>query len=1022
MRLRIGWLPACCGWAWVAAAGAGLAATPGGRPGAVEFNRDIRPILSENCYACHGPDKGQRKADLRLDTRDGLLAGHDGVQNVVPGKPDESELFQRIIARDPDERMPDPKSGKSLTPAQVAAIRAWIEQGGVYQGHWAYLAPRRPELPAADGADPARNPVDRLIRARLRDAGLRPAPEADRVTLIRRLSFDLTGLPPARAEVDAFLADPAPDAYERVVDRLLASPHYGERMAMGWLDAVRYADSIGYHSDTVRNVWPYRDYVIRAFNENLPFDRFTVEQLAGDLLPDSTQAQKVASGYNRLLQTTEEGGAQAQEYAAKYAADRVRNVSSAWLGSTMGCCECHDHKFDPFTTREFYGLAAFFADIQEPIVGAREPGLPLPDPAQAAELGRLDERVATLKRTLAAPTPGLAAAQAEWEATQGRAAEWVTLDPTAATATAGTTLARRPAGALIAVGPAPAQETYLVRARAGLAGITAFRLDVLPDPSLPGEGPGTAGSGNFVLTEFKVEAADPGQPARRVVLRRALADFAQSKWDVAGAIDGNDKTGWAIDGGPGRPHVAIFEVIAPVGGPGGTELTFTIEQRSDHAGHNLGKFRLSATASPGPSAELEIPAKVRALLAVAPDRRDDGQRTELAAYYRSIAPTLRPARAELAGVEDRRKALLDALPKSLVSVSGPPRVVRVLPRGNWQAETGEVVEPGVPKSLGRIEAPGRRLNRLDLARWVASRENPLTARVAVNRLWKQFFGQGLARSLEDLGSQGDWPTHPELLDWLAVEFMDGGWDVKRVVKGLVTSGAYRQASTAPPELRERDPFNRLYARQSRFRLDAELVRDNALAVAGLLALEVGGPSVKPYQPAGYWDQLNFPTRTWVPDRGDAQYRRGLYTHWQRTFLHPSLQAFDAPTREECTVDRPRSNIPQQALVLLNDPTYVEAARALAERVVRRGGQTPRDRIGWAFAHVTSRLPEEREFAVLDDLLAKQAAHYRADPDAARKLVAVGQRPIPRDLDTSELAAWTEVARVLLNLHESMTRD
>ena len=1009
------------GLAWLAAASAALAAGPGG-PRAVEFNRDIRPILSENCFSCHGPDKGQRKADLRLDTKDGLLAGHDGVRNVVPGKPDESELYLRIIAHDPDERMPDPKSGKSLTPAQVSAIRSWIEQGGVYQGHWAYLAPRRPELPAADGADPARNPVDRLIRARLRDAGLAPAPEADRVTLIRRLSSDLTGLPPTRAEVDAFLADPAPEAYDRLVDRLFASPHYGERMAMIWLDVVRYADSIGYHSDTPRNVWPYRDYVIRAFNEDLPFDRFTIEQLAGDLLPDATLAQKVASGYNRLLQTTEEGGAQAKEYAAKYAADRVRNVSSTWLGSTMGCCECHDHKFDPFTTREFYGMAAFFADIQEPIVGAREPGLPLPDPAQAAELGRLDERLATLKRSLAAPTPELAAAQAEWEATQGHGAEWVTLDPSEAAATAGTTLVKRPAGVLSAGGPAPPKASYTVRARSGLAGITAFRLEALTDPGLPGQGPGTAGNGNFVVTEFKVEAAEPGQPARRVVLRRALADHSQEGWAVAGAIDGNDATGWAIGGGVGREHVAIFEVVAPVGGPGGAELTFTIEQNSASPGHNLGKFRLSATTRPGPSAELEIPAKVRALLAIAPDRRDDGQRNELAAYYRSIAPALRPAREELAGVEGRRKALLDALPKSLVSISGPPRVVRVLPRGNWQAETGEVVEPVVPRSLGRIEAPGRRLTRLDLARWIAARENPLTARVAVNRLWKQFFGQGLSRSLEDLGSQGEWPTHPELLDWLAVEFMDGGWDVKRVIKLLVTSDTYRQASTASPEFRERDPFNRLYARQSRYRLDAELVRDNALAVAGLLALEVGGPSVKPYQPAGYWDQLNFPTRTWVADRGDAQYRRGLYTHWQRTFLHPSLQAFDAPTREECTAERTRSNIPQQALVLLNDPTYVEAARALAERVLRQGGQSPRDRIGWAFAHVTSRPPEAREFAVLEELLGKQADHYAKDQDAARKLVSIGQRPIPRDLDTTELAAWTEVARVLLNLHESINRD
>ncbi len=1028
MKSRRSWFHARFALAWAMMAGAAPGAGPVG-PRRVEFNRDVRPILSENCFQCHGPDKGHREADLRLDTREGLLSGDDADDRIVaPGNPGASELFRRIVSDDPEERMPSRKSGKSLTEGQVATLKAWIEQGAEYQGHWSFLPPARPEVPASDGAGFAKNPVDRLILARLREAGLGPSPEADRATLLRRLSIDLTGLPPTREEVAAFRADGAPDAYERQVDRLLASPRYGERMAEYWLDLVRFADTIGYHSDNPRNIYPYRDHVIRAFNDNKPFDRFTVDQIAGDLLPGATVEQKVASGYNRLLQTTEEGGAQAKEYEAKYAADRVRNVSTVWLGATMGCCQCHDHKFDPFTAREFYGFAAFFADVQEPGVGRREPGMIVPDPAQAADLARLDEAIAGEKAGLDAADAEQSVGQPGWESRHAGEMAWSTLDPASATVAGESSLRVEPGAILKSDGKVAATETYTVTARVDLGRVTAFRLEALDDDGLPGRGPGTEARGNFVLTGFQVSAPAPDPEARPepLKLRRAVADFSQEGHAVALAIDGRDDTGWAVKPATGKPHEAVFELESPIAvldNVEGVTLTFALEFRSKSPRHQLGKFRLSATSVPDP-VDRWVPPDVARALALAPEKRDESGKKAVAAHFREVAPTprLRAAREELAGQERRKADLVAKIPRTLVTTAVDPRATRILHRGNWQDESGEVVEPTVPKSLGRIEAPGRRPTRLDLARWIASRENPLTARVAVNRLWKLYFGQGIARSLEDLGSQGEWPTHPELLDWLAVEFMDGGWDVKRIVRLMVTSATYRQSSLTPPALKDRDPFNRLYARQSRFRLDAEAVRDNALAVSGLLTTEVGGPSVRPYQPAGYWDALNFPTRTWQASPGREQYRRGLYTHWQRSFLHPSLQAFDATTREECTAERSRSNIPQQALVLLNDPTYVEAARAFAARILREGGTAPRDRAAWAFEAATARPPSDREIAVLIGLVDKHADHYRREPDAARKLVAVGQSPPPADLDTPELAAWTSVARVVLNLHETITRD
>jgi hypothetical protein len=1004
-------------------------------PDRIDFNRDVRPILSENCFFCHGPDKAHRKGGLRLDTADGLFTALEGKRHpAVPGKPESSEIYKRVVTDDDDDRMPDPKSGKHLSPREVAVLKKWIEQGAEFKGHWSYIKPTKPTPPAGD------SPLDAFLLAKLAEHKLAYAKEADRATLIRRLSFDLVGLPPTQAEVDTFVNDASPDAYEKLVDRLLASPHFGERMAVWWLDLVRFADTIGYHSDNPRDITPYRDWVIGAFNRNQPFDRFTIEQLAGDLLPSPTLAQKVASGYNRLLQTTEEGGAQPKEYAAKYDADRVRNYSSVWLAGTVGCAECHDHKFDPYTAKDFYAMAAFFADVKETPVGRREPGVPVPDEKQAAELAKREAAVAAARAQLEAESPELAAAQAAWEKSMAgeRQATWTPLLATEAAAESGALLKINKDGSIRATGRTRDVDTYFVTARTKLKGITALRLESLTDKSLPKNGPGRADNGNFVLTELLVHARPtPEADAVGVKLQNASATIEQAsfaegnpykKWTAAGAIDDDVKPGggWAVldaANTAGRDEHAVFETAADLGDGAETTLTFVLRQ-AHGTKHTLGKFRLSATTAPRPvKAGKATPKEVLAALAVDTAKRTPAQRKVTSDHFRTLTPLLEPARAEVAKREKERDEYAKSLRRSLVAVAQAPKMVRVLPRGNWNTDSGEAVGPAVPHFLPQVAGSTGRPSRLDLARWTVSTENPLTARVVVNRLWKLFYGTGLSKTLEDLGSQGEWPTHPELLDYLACDFQENGWDVKRMVKQLVTTRAYRQTSYASAELKERDPFNRLLARQARFRLDAEFVRDNALSLAGLLVPTVGGESVKPYQPASHWEFLNFPTRTWKHDSGAGQYRRGLYTHWQRSFPHPSLVNFDAPSREECTAERTRSNTPQQALTLLNDPTYVEAARVFAQRVVtecKADGVTAR--LMWAWRTALARQPRPEELKVLSDLYARHKADYAADAKAAAALAAAGEAPRPKDVDPAELAAWTSVARTILNLHETITRN
>ena len=758
----------------------------------VDYIRDIKPILSNSCYTCHGPDESARQADLRFDRRDVALS-----VAIVPGDAAASEMIARVTSGDPETQMPPPDSRRArLTNEQVSLLSRWIEEGANYRRHWAYEAPQRPDPPHVSG-DEVANPIDRFVIARLQREGMTPSPAADQRTQIRRLYFDLLGLPPTPEVVEEqtqrLRSDPR--AYPRLVGRLLASPAFGERMATYWLDVVRYADTVGIHGDQLNSMSPYRDYVLAALNQNLPFDQFLTEQIAGDLLPDPTLYQKVASAYNRLHMITSEGGAQDKEYLAIYSADRVRNTAAALLGTTLGCAQCHDHKFDPFSSKEFYQFAAFFADLKETGVynGSNWfPKLQVPERGQAARLKELDSQV---------------------------------------------------------------------------------------------------------------------QAAEERVKQDAPDDDPQKK-----------------------------------------------------------RF-------------LEL--------------------------------------------KKHRDQLEKTIPTVLVSQSVAPREMRLLPRGNWLDDSGPVVQPGFPAALAVQSLsypPGTRLTRLDLAQWLTHPQNPLVARVFVNRLWKLMFGEGLVSSLDDFGSQGTVPSHPQLLDWLATEFVDSGWDIKHMLRLIVTSRIYRQTSNMTAELRQRDPTNRLLARQNRFRLDAEFMRDSALAISQLLVHRLGGPSVRPYQPAGYYAHLNFPRRTYQHSTGADLYRRSVYTHWQRTFLHPNLMAFDAPSREECTVSRPRSNTPLQSLVLLNDPIYVETARKFAERILAEKFDSAEQQLRRAFLIALQRKPRPGEERVLLGLLSKHQRRYRQDISSAKEILNNGVSTASGKLDIAELAAWTSVSRVILSLHETITRS
>lgn len=763
----------------------------------IDFNRDIRPILSENCFQCHGPDSGTREADLRLDRHEDAIADRGAYTAIVPGDVEASELIRRITSEDEFVIMPPPDSHKSLKPEQIALLKRWIAGAAEWSPAWSYVPPKRHELPTVKDKSWSKNWIDRFVLARLEKEGLTPNRPADPVTLVRRLYFDLMGLPPTPSVVEKFVADPSDAAYEKLVDELLASQHYGERMAVMWLDLVRFADTVGYHGDQTHNVWPFRDYVIHSFNHNKPFDEFTREQLAGDLLPDATEDQIIASGYNRLLQTSHEGGNQLMEYRAIYLADRVRNVSLIWLAATVGCAQCHDHKYDPYTAKDFYSLGAFFADLEE---------------------------------------------------------------------------------------------------EAHITGGDSLGANTLP--------------------------------TKRPPEKRVLSVYQRERL---------------------------------------AEIDKQLDQLSEQTD-----------------------------------------------------------KTKIASLRNEKDQITNHKPWMMYSHSIEPRPVRVLARGDWQDESGELVGPAVPGFMGKIETDKERPSRLDLAEWLTCEQSGiggLTARVMVNRYWALLFGEGLARVLDDFGGQGEPPSHPELLDNLAVEYLDSGWDTKQMMKLMVMSNTYRQSSQASNELDGRDPLNKLLARQASFRLPAEGVRDTLLTVSGLLDSTIGGRSVMPYQPPKVYQHLNFPKREYEQDVGNEQWRRAIYMHWQRTFLHPMLKAFDASTREECAAKRPRSNTALAALTLLNDPNCVEAARVLASRIL---GEQPKaddeQKIQFAYRLATSRLPDATEVAALKELLIASRDYYGKDNAKSDELLAIGMSKVGRNLPKAELAAWTTVSRAILNLGETITRN
>jgi len=1034
----------------------------------LEFNRDIRPILSDNCFSCHGIDAKHREAKLRLDTAAGALAeAESGAIPIQPGVLAKSEVWLRIISDDKDEIMPPPKSHKKLTAAQKETIKRWIEQGAPYQRHWAFEAPVKAVVPVvsaqsgASGAAPPKNlalgakdlepstknsvltPIDAFIAQRLEKEGLKLSPEADRETLLRRVTFDLTGLPPTTAEVDAFVADRAPEAFDKVVTRLLASPRYGEQMARYWLDQARYGDTHGLHLDNERSMWPYRDWVIGAYNRNLPFDQFTVEQLAGDLLPNPTQDQLIATGFNRCNVTTSEGGSINEEYIFRYAVDRTSTTMNTWLALTGQCAVCHDHKFDPISQKEFYQLYAFFVSAADPPMDGNKlltpPILQLATPEQQQKLDEFKTKVAVAQKKIdealaqvAYTDPGTLQPPPPIEETE---AVWVE-DEFPANAKA---LSNRPG------------TTTWVTAEEGqvFSGTRALKRtdkEMAQDYYSGGAAPLEIPTGAELFAHVFL---DPADPPKAVMLQFHKDGWKhRAVWGDAEVIQfGKTGTTEKIHMGdlPDTGKWTRLEIDAEKLGlkPGDllTGLSYTqfggtvywdkagVTGRKDPAADPAQSQLVWEKKYDGQSTPA-FPAEINKIFrSVKRTERNADQQKQLRNYYLTnvygtAKPTFEPLNKESAKLTKERDDFDSAIPATFIMKDlEKPRDAFVMERGAYD-KPGEKVGRAVPASFPPLPNPANP-TRLDLARWLVAPENPLTARVTVNRLWQQFFGTGLVKTSGDFGSQGDPPSHPELLDWLAVTFVESGWDIKKFARLLVTSATYRQTSQAAPEMWKRDPENRLLARGPRFRLDAEQVRDNSLYVSGLLKEQIGGKGVKTYQPPNIWEPVGFGgsnTRNYKQDTGDALYRRSIYTFIKRTAPAPFMTTFDAPAREAFCTGRERSNTPLQALQLMNDVQHFEAARALAERILREGGEGTANRLAYGFRTVLARKPTDRETIIAWSALEHHLARYQKDPEAAKVAIRNGEsKPDPK-LAEPELAAWTMVANLLLNLDETVTKN
>lgn len=1035
------WIDEGAPWPDAAAPLAAAAVVPvaavAGRP--PDYARDVAPIFRENCVSCHGP--AQQQNLLRLDLRTLALRGGLSGKVIVPGKAGDSILLRRLRG-EVTPRMPFQKD--ALAPDKIAVLQAWIDAGAPgpddapadakVATHWSYVKPVRPVVPAVADAAWPKNPIDAFVLVRLQKEGLKPSPEADRETLLRRVTLDLIGLPPTLAEVDAFVADQSQDAYEKVVDRLLASPHYGERWARPWLDLARYADSNGYEKDQLRTAWRYRQWVIDALNRDLSFRDFTIGQIAGDMLPGATVEQKVATGFHRNTQLNQEGGIDVEEARFETLVDRVNTTGAVWLGSTLGCSQCHNHKFDPFAQKDYYRMLAFFDNVEYSVFGQGaevvdrwivEPELELPTDEQAPRRTAL--RLEADKLRFEVENRDL---DAELRAFEGEIAArppaWRPLEPVAFKAESKAAFKRQPDQSLLVSGEVEEKDTYTVTVRTTLEGITAFRLDALPDPSLPQKGPGRSSSGSFVVTGFSV-----AEGKTQVPLSRAAADINEKPRPANLVLDSHPSTGWGVtaDAEAGRPHFIVVQTKGPLratssGTTSGTPeaatrtLTFTLDFQPGwpHVRSSLGRFRLSATTVLHPFGGLPVPEDIRKVLDIPRAERTGEQKTALLAWFRPLASSLDASRDRLGQIQrelDDMKVLTALVMRERPGFDRPSTFFRN--RGSFMSP-GERVYAAVPAVFGPLP-DDQPTNRLGLARWLVSDDNPLTARVAVNRFWEAVFGRGIVLTSEDFGSQGERPTHPELLDWLAVEFMEKGWSQKAILREIVTSATYRQSSRATPALHEQDPDNRLLARGPRFRVEAEMVRDLALTASGLLSPKVGGPSVYPPQPEGIWN-VPYSSLKWETSTGEDRYRRSLYTLLRRSSPYPSLVTFDAPSREQCTVRRVRTNTPLQALTTLNDPVFVEAARKLADRMIAESGFGAADRVAHGLRLCTAKRPADADVAPLVAFYEREANRFSRDPEAAKALLAenaADPEPVAR-------AALTMVANVLLSLDATLTKE
>jgi hypothetical protein len=1158
----------------------------------IDFNREIRPILSDNCFKCHGPDDQGRKAKLRFDRKeDPFKPAKSGDIPIVPGDPAKSKMIERITSKDPDEVMPPPKSGKKLTAHQIDLLTRWVAQGAKWQEHWAYVKPERPPVPRVKNEKWPRNEIDSFILARLEKEGLKPSPEADKTTLSRRVTLDLTGLPPTPQEVDAFLSDKSPQAWDKLVDRLLSSPNYGEQMAHYWLDAARYADSHGYHIDSERSMWKWREWVINAFNKNMPFDQFTIQQLAGDLLPEASVDQKIASGYVRCNMSTGEGGAIVDEYQAKYTFDRVETTSTIWLGLTMTCARCHTHKYDPILQREYYSLYAIFNNLNESVMDGNKPNpdpfLKLPTPEQAQRQEWLTNHIKDGQAKLDAPMPELDTKQTAWENKwhEKLSTGWTTLSPETAksTLTNGAELKILEDQSVLAEGSNPESDVYEVSLKVSPGNLAAVRLETLPHDSLPKKSAARADDGRFRLSEFEAELIAPAKEGtnskpKKLKFSQAVADTAEEKFEAAKAIDGKADTGWGVDANSiSEPHSILFVLGEPLKVQKESELRLHLRYEASKSKRAIGHFRLAAAQNdelvrllnppkfepwqvigpfktenvragltniyepekevdlkktyPGVREEIKwaakpsfedgkknmlvqdlhgvhgayylyrtlkvpearqlevslradglfrlwandklvlerkteekpgegplkatvslkkgenkflakvvtvqgevnftfdkeldesdsVPAEIAAVLAASTKLTGPQKEKVRIHFRRENSPEFKQLFGDVAKWRDEDAGIDKAIPTTMVAREmEKSRETFLLMRGEYDKK-GDKVEPGVPSILPPLPK-GAPTNRLGFARWLVDPGHPLTARVTVNRYWQHFFGLGLVKTAEDFGVQGERPSHPQLLDWLATEFIRSGWDVKHVQRLIVTSATYRQAARFTPDLLAKDPENRLLARGPRFRMDAEMVRDTALAVGGILLDTHGGSSVKPYQPPGLWEAVSFNnSQKYVPDTDERQYRRSLYIYWKRQSPPPNMMLFDAPTREYCVVRRLRTNTPLQALALMNDPQFVESARALAQRMMTEADADPKKRIAFAFRLATSRRPASDETKVLLDVFQRELADFRKDKAAAEKLLSVGTFKAKPSLDRAELAAWTTIASMILNLDETVTK-